>query len=456
MSGYIVLAAVLTGSLFLILAIVSPKTLVLLIWPVLMCYPHRLVYGLMPLNMGFDDFYIIIVFLVIVFRFGLGKFSFPVKAVLGFYLVFLMADLTGLITVAAPTLPEIVLKNSLKGIIVILFTWIMCTTLQTERDLKYYMFSFLLSMTMASLIAIMDYFEVPGAQWFYILQEGREHYRAAGSFMTPDGVGINLVLPIFIAISLATLQGRVVLRSLSITICVIYAGVVLLSITRTGWLGLIIGVIAMSITAKRKHILILTVGVAIVGFALFFGAYWSGIIEKTITHTFTEQGFESHGRFELWLTILKNPYPAQLLFGRGWHATELYFEGTVTPHNVYFDITYLLGLGGTIFFVFLFTRYFRTSGWLRKNDPDPLFQMCGQGLWLGMIALLGAGITADPFWETFSRFGLFFWLSWLWARQEMLAYDGYLVPYPPKDRIYASDFDYYEQMYETYPDQAFE
>jgi hypothetical protein len=82
--------------------------------------------------------------------------------------------------------------------------------------------------------------------------------------------------------------------------------------------------------------------------------------------------------------------------------------------------------------------------------------MYAQGLWLGMIAILGAGITAIPFWETFSRFGLFFWLSWLWARQEMLAYDGYLVPYPPKERIYASDFDYYEQMNETYPDQDYE
>jgi hypothetical protein len=132
----------------------------------------------------------------------------------------------------------------------------------------------------------------------------------------------------------------------------------------------------------------------------------------------------------------------------------LYFGGEVTPHNLYFDITYLLGLGGTIFFIFLFVRYFRTAGWLRKNDPDPLFQMYAQGLWLGMIAVMGTGIASDPFWNTFSRFGLFFWLSWIWARQEMLAYDGHLVPYPPKELIYAGEYDYQDQPYETYTDQS--
>lgn len=82
--------------------------------------------------------------------------------------------------------------------------------------------------------------------------------------------------------------------------------------------------------------------------------------------------------------------------------------------------------------------------------------MYAQGLWLGMIGLLGAGITADPFWETFSRFSLFFCLSWIWARQEMLAYDGYLVPYLSKALIYVSDDDGYNQPYEIYTDQASE
>ena len=445
----IVLAAIIVGALLLVLAVVSPKTLVLLIWPVLMCYPHQLTYGMMPLNMGFDDFYIILVFLVIVFRFGLGKFNFPVKAAMGFYLILLTADLTGIITVANPVLPEIVFKDSLKGIIFVLFTFIITTTLQTEKDLRSYMISFLLSMTAASLIAIADYAGVYGTQWFFILQEGRTHYQAVGSFMGPDGVGINLVLPLFLSLSLSVLPGRTALRLLVIILSTIFIGVLLLSNSRSGWLGTIIGFLVMVPTAKRKHIIILIAGVVLVGFILFFGAYWSDIIERAVGVTFTEQGFESHGRFELWLKMLKNPYPAQLFFGRGWQATYWYFDGTVTPHNVYFDITYLLGLGGTIFFVFLFTRYFRTSSWLRKNDPDPLFQMCGQGLWLGMIAILGTGITAEPFWEVFSRYGLFFWLSWLWARQEMLAYDGYLVPYPPKELIYANDSVYYEQMYGT-------
>ncbi len=453
MSGYIVLSVVLFGLIFLIFAIVSPKTLVLLIWPVLMCYPHKLLLGLMPLNMGLDDFYIILVFLVIVFRFGSGKFNFPVKAMLGFYLVFLMADLTGLITVADPTLPEIILKDSLKGIIFILFTWIMATTLQTEKDLRYYMISFLLSMAAASLIATADYFEISAAQWFYLWDPRRLHFQAVGSFMSPAGVGVNLVLPFFVAFSLASLQGRVALRSLSITLCIIFIGVLLLSNSRSGWLGAIIGFLAMMPTARRKHIVILAAGVILVGFVLFFGAYWSEIVERAIGVTFTERGFESHGRFELWMRLLKSPYPALLLFGRGWHATMVAVGGA-TPHCLYLDVTYLLGVGGTIFFAFLFVRYFRTAGWLRKNDPDPLFQMYAQGLWLGMIAVMGAGIAADPFWNLFSRFGLFFWLSWIWARQEMLAYDGHLVPYPPKELIYAGEYDYQGQPYETYTDQS--
>lgn len=449
MPSYLILLIVFHFFLVAILALVYPKALALLLWPVLLCYPHGLAYGLMPLNMGIDDFYIILVSLVVLFRFGLGKVDFPVKAALVFHFIFLIADLTGFWTVA-DVLPEIVLKSSLKGIIIILFTWIMSATMQTEKDLKLHMLFFLLSIIIASVIAIIDYFNIPLAQWFYIWEVGRIHFRAVGSFMSPAGIGTNVIVPIFIGISLASLQGKVILRFFLITMCVVLLGATVLAASRSGWLGLVAGVMAMLFVAKRRHIAAISVFVVIMVFLLFFGTYWSEIWTHSIEKTFTEHGFESHGRFELWLTLLKNPYPALLFCGRGWNATFIFFERMVTPHNVFFDIIFLLGLGGIIYFSFLFVRYFRMSNWLRKNDPDPLFQMYSQGLWLGMIGLLGAGITADPFFEMFTRYGLFFWLSWMWARQEMLACWDYAVPYPPKGAVYTSDYNYYDYPVETY------
>jgi hypothetical protein len=455
-SAYIVIAAIFFALLFFILAVIYPKALVMLIWPVLFCYPHRLTYGLMPMNMGFDDFYIILVFTVIVFRFGIGRFDFPMKAVLGFYFVFLIADLTGLITNPYPSAAQIVLKSALKTIILVLFTWIMSTTLQTERDLRSYMLFFLLSITMASLLAIADYFAVPGAEWFYVASVEQVRYRATGPFISSGGIGNNLVMPIFATISLATLRGRPLLRTLSISSCVIYIGTIMLAISRSGWLGLIVGTLAMALAARRRHITLIAVGVIIVGVVVFFGAYWTAVIGTTTARYFAGGKFTGGVRFEIWRMILKNPYPAMLFFGRGWYASISAWDWPATPHNVYIDIVYLLGLGGTIFFIYLFTRFFRVSGWLRKNDPDPLLQMFSQGIWLGFIAVLGTGITSDPLFQIFTQYSLFFWLSWIWARQEMLAYEGYLVPYAPKGLIYSSDYAEYNQPYETYTDQAFE
>lgn len=451
MSDFIILAAVLFGFLFLTLAIVAPKSLVLLIWPFLLCYPHSLTFGLLPMNIGMDDIYIILVFLVVIFRFGFSKLKWPVKAVLAFYFVFLMSNLTGFLTIPSEEMSQTVLKRSLKNIIFILFTWNMSTTLQTEKDLQLHMIVFLLSVAAASLIAIADYFGIGAAKLFYIVAEGRLYTRARGPFTAPDSVGANIMLPIFVTISLASLRGRSLLRSLAICLCVIYLGAMLLAASRSGWLGLIVGAMAMSVIARRKHVAFLVIGLAVGGFVLFFGAYWSGIIEKAMAITFTETGFSSHYRFEAWAKLIRNPYPAMLFFGRGMEATSRILD--VTPHSLYFDITYLLGLGGTILFACLFFRYLRICGWLRKYDPDPLFQMYAQGFWLGFIAVLGFGIAADPFWEVLSRYSLFFWLSWLWARQEMLAYDGYLVPYLPKGLIYSSDYGYYDQPYETYAEQ---
>lgn len=448
MSSFVILAAILFGFLFLTLAIVAPKALVLFIWPFLFCYPHRLTLGLLPLNIGMDDIYIILVFLVVIFRFGFGRLKWPVKAVLAFSFVFFMSNMTGLLTIPSDEMSQDVLKRSLKNIILILFTWNMSNTMETERDLQLHMVVFLLSVAAASLIAIADFLGVEAATWFHAMTEARYHYRARGPFLAPDGVGANILLPVFVSISLASLRGRSLLRSLAICLCVIYLGAVLLASSRSGWLGLIIGTMAMSLTVRRKHTVILAVGLVLGGFVLFFGGYWAETVVVSITGTFTEVGFSSHYRFEIWTKLLRNPYPAMLFFGRGMKVTGIILN--VTPHSLYFDIIHLLGLGGTILFACLFFRYLRICGWLRKHDPDPLFQMYAQGFWLGFIAVLGFGISADPFWEMLSRYGLFFWLSWLWARQEMLAYEGYLVPYLPKELICSSDYGYYDQPYETY------
>ena len=441
MNALMILLAIITGAVFLMVLLAAPKWLALTLWPVIMVYPHAVTYGKMPMNVGIDDLYISLVFVVLTIRLGFPRFSFPLKAAIIFYFILLISNLTGVL-VAPTNITQRVLKESIKSLVFIMFTWTMLISIRDEKDIQLHVMSFIISVTVASLIAVADHFGALFAQLFYIVEEEKLHFRAYGPFLSPGGIGLTTMMPIFISFTGFAIIGKYFYKTLLMFGAGIIGTALFVSGSRSGWIGFSLGLLAMFVTTRRRIILFVAGCLVVVAAVYFLPA---GAIERVvrinIERTLYGIGAGTAGRLGRWLDYAKHPYLGMLLCGRGIIASQAL--GFDTPHNGYLDIVFLFGLGGIIYFGVIMRRLFRLSRWLAKNDFDPLFSVLGQGIFIGMVGWLGVAVAADPPLNTFWRYSFFFTISLLWSRQEILQAMGMFVPYPSKHVHVRGELDEY-------------
>jgi hypothetical protein len=418
MSALVIISAVLFGTVFFVLLVVAPRILALLMWPVIMIYPHAVTYGMLPMNVGLDDLFITFLFIVTVLRLGFPKFSFPLKAAILFYLILLFSNLTGLV-VSPISVIDRVLKESIKTLTLIMFTTILLSSLKDEKYFRLHIYSFLLSFAIASLIAIADHFGMAFAQLFYIVVDEKVHFRAYGPFLSPSTIGITLQLPLFIAITGITIQGNNFYKLLCSAITGIFGLTLLLSGSRTGWLGVAIAFIPLFFTIKRRIVLIVLGSIVILVLLYIVGSEEiNKVIEVNVERTQYGVGAHGAGRFELWRVYVNNPYFAMLLAGRGIIANQA--MGFDTPHNGYFDVIFLFGLAGIIFFTVAFWKIVKASRYIAKYDYDAIFNRVGQGIFIALFGWLGAALTSDPPLDIFWRYTFFFTLGILLSRLDYI------------------------------------
>ena len=420
--------ALLLTLLFLFLS--APKLLALTLWPVIMLYPHALTYGMLPLNMGFDDLYISAVCILVSPRLGRPSVSYPMKAALVFFCILFVANLIGLATVPEE-ISRSIIKELLKSLGLMMFTWTVLISITEKRDISLHIVSFIVSMMAASAIAGADYFGLPFAKLFYIPQEGELHFRATGPFLSPAGLGIATMMPIFISLAGTTIKGLNFTKIFFAFGAAIIFAALFLSGSRSGWLGFFVGISVMFIMTRQRSLLVISSLMVILIAIEFLGIQTiQEVIQVNVARTETGVGGLSAGRFQLWKSYLEHPYLAMLLCGRGMIATRAI--GFNLPHSGYLDAVFILGLGGTAFFIVSLYRVLRLSKWMAINDSDPLQSVFSQGIFVGVVAWLGVALPADPILNTFWRYTFFFIITILWSRQEMLQTRGLSVPFPTR------------------------
>jgi hypothetical protein len=282
-----------------------------------------------------------------------------------------------------------------------------------------HIYSFLLSFAIASLIAIADHFGMAFAQLFYIVVDEKVHFRAYGPFLSPSTIGITLQLPLFIAITGITIQGNNFYKLLCSAITGIFGLTLLLSGSRTGWLGVAIAFIPLFFTIKRRIVLIVLGSIVILVLLYIVGSEEiNKVIEVNVERTQYGVGAHGAGRFELWRVYVNNPYFAMLLAGRGIIANQA--MGFDTPHNGYFDVIFLFGLAGIIFFTVAFWKIVKASRYIAKYDYDAIFNRVGQGIFIALFGWLGAALTSDPPFDIFWRYTFFFTLGILLSRLDYI------------------------------------
>jgi len=209
MIGY---ALIVVAILLLVAILVEPKIGAVLVWPIVFLYPHLYMQrlNLLPWNMGIDDLFICVFFLIVVVRSNiLGRtrlrFGLAGIGVTTYFIIWTVANLSGW-SMMPELLPVQIVKEILKCVIFVLFTYCLVHTIDTVRDLRRVVYVFVIVLTLAGMTAILhqlmpQYFiiftsEKLEAQWWY----GGVVTRAMGSLVNHN-IGSVLLGMVFLFVT---------------------------------------------------------------------------------------------------------------------------------------------------------------------------------------------------------------------------------------------------------------
>jgi hypothetical protein len=416
--------ALVIGALLLSFA---PRFMVLMIWPVVMCYPQQFFLGLLPWNAGLDDLFIIVVASRILLHprpdevssFGRGA----VFVVIGMLIMETVSEFTGVMRY--PVLLQTAAKTTLKGVVAVLFALAMAIDIRNERDVHRHIIAFALAASLALALVVVCFY-IPGVAHYWevqkeelLYQEGTAVKRAFGPFNGATDVGFCVCVIVPCAIGLLTVKPRRRFVGLAGWLMLVTSlAALLVAKTRAGAVGLAGMFVLMTLFSRQRRYIIAMelVGILIAG-AFLAGGEILGTAQERFTVAKLSRDLAT--RVDLWIRTISNPSPWILFCGEGYHAFWLRM-GRMTPHNGYLDILFLWGLGGVVMFATLIRKAATWSSLTYRADPDSCCRGVALGLWWTLIATAGLALTSDPWYSTFYRYMVYFLMVVVCVRHSTL------------------------------------
>lgn len=354
----------------------EPKWGSIFLWPMLFLYPHYYMWQrqLLPLNIGIDDLFICVFFLVVVLRRNImggirPQFGYAVWATFLFFII-LVSSNTNSYFIAGRVNPAGFVKSALKGIITLLLAYSLVNTIDDEEDLKRVVFSFCFFAGMGAIIVIlqnyfprpMQIFTSPAAVekvWLY----GQEQ-RPSGAFMNANNAAVVMGSAGLIIVSTLRLKSRYFRKSIRFVCLGIMVLAILMTRSRSGFLCLVIPLVLMGFVGKSRRYawLFLALGIAVM---MAFPGIREALFER-FTGTGIMAGFVAPIRMrleravELWQTVTFR----RLIFGQSLRADVLL--GNMPPHNAYLGIPLSFGIFGAIWAIVIVTIMLRKAKFTKK------------------------------------------------------------------------------------------
>ena len=144
------LAIFILGIVFLVLLFIfsNPKLGPVFLWPLLFLYPHSLMFkaALLPLNIGIDDLYICVFFLIVLFRVNIlgqtrPRMGYAVWMGIIFLFILILSNANGYYVTGGVDFGPY-LKRALKGFMTLLLVYSLVNTIETDQDIKRVIFSY--------------------------------------------------------------------------------------------------------------------------------------------------------------------------------------------------------------------------------------------------------------------------------------------------------------------------
>jgi O-antigen ligase len=401
--------------------IIYPFWGVLLLWPVLLCYPHALTQNLLPLNVGFDDLFITFVFITTVgqramaggLRFGKwGLF------VLTYWILFVLSNAFGMAYMHIEGAVVFVMKDMIKSSSVVMMALIMLNSIDNEKQIQSVIRWFMIGAAGLSILAILQFVVPYKVAAFYQLEAigaGAEVIRATGTTRGPWAIGGVLGMAAVLCLALLTIVRGVISRPFPAVCAILSITAIILSNSRAGFMLVAAGTLAVFVFSK-KPITALAM-VAIVASVMVVFPY---LVQRMIARIEQTGGIGYLESSAAWRIIIWKKMLSEFDMGSAFIGLGLlgsYVRYGYTPHSYYVGVLVQTGIIGVFYFTALAVSLWRHTWSNIRFAEGSTFRMA---LWKGIfslnIGILAYSLTADTLNDILISQVLFFFWSFLYLR----------------------------------------
>lgn len=398
---------IIAGSIVAAITFLNPRAGAYIFWTLYWCYPTSALHALLPLNMRFDDLFLLYLTLCCL-RVAppdvLASRTFRIALV--WFLAIVFGNIVGVLT-GPDYLLTAVIRFVGKSAYVPMVAIVINTVVRNEQDCRRMLIAMGLAAFGSTAIGVVQVrapelvsiWEVPHDDPSRrLLSEtggielADETRRASGSQgLNPLAVmGASMVaIGLRIAVNVATSRAK-----LGASLLMAIGGTALgYTISRGATTGLAVAMLYSLVRFPKRTatLAVIVVGVVLLLSTTDLGQRWGQRVSGEGIES--PLGESAQVRGSLWRLYLEEFSPHYLLFGRGFNA-EFVRHGT-SVHNTYIGAFAYTGLFGAIVQTWMVFSVFILGSRLARIEHNPLFRALGEALVMLMIALLVHGVASE-------------------------------------------------------------
>lgn len=431
MSIYLVISLYILASL---IALFWPRVALLFFWPLIYCYPAWLLFGKLPLNAGFDDVFLVCLFIGSLYRSGFKlRVKWPVVAAILFCVLTVLGDLSS-ISAGSGTNMLLAWKRGFKQTGLIFLTFSVCSLLTTPKQLQKMLYSLLFGASLAAALVILytvrpytyNPFQIP----YWVTGRDPWGFQAIGSFGMHDVAGGVLGFVVLLGYFIVR-AGRGVAKRFFVTIITALSFLgLLLSGSRSGWVFVCVPVTLSSLFSKKKIIGFVLLSIMVIGVFVSIAKfhYFSERVYQTSFQLGGGLQSATAGRYEIWKKQLAGANIRWLFFGEGFSISEYH------PHSNFIGILKLMGIAGVIFWTVYYVKVIKRVIWLMRYDSVSFLSVIFRGTYWAYIGYFAFFVTCTPIMWSEVRYIDFFLMALVHLRYKQLQTESY----------YTYDEDFYQ------------
>lgn len=414
-------AILLATFLGFVILFIKPKWGSFIAWFILFTYPHSwwFHHSFLPLNIGVDDLFCILLFLVVFVRRNILagiplRFGYGLGVISSFVLVATIANLSGMADGVAGN-RMIYIKDTLKlGVYWCLF-YAIIHCIDDTQDLRQQFILFSGAAVLGAILVVLHYYYpvrmLPWSNPQIVYERGISFEgRATGPFLNANGAACVLTCSLALVITALRLQERWRSKLWIFGYTAILLIGILVTKSRSGLMALVGLIFLMAMMGQNKKVALSMIMTGIIIAVLFTGVrqMYSERVAQVYDPTGGTWGKNVVGRFDTWKAYFETATAKTYVLGQGPR------QGTIVngsePHSAYVGLITIYGFGGILWAILALKGFVKRV--LATNEAvNPVLSIVGAGCMWGLVAWGIYACASDALSSQYPRFLLFYFVA---------------------------------------------